>query len=189
MKTSKQVAGELTDDQSAKVLSDEDILKNLEALSKGGELTAATQGVVDDALSLLKTYNDALLEQEKRRGEAIRGFHGSNDEIAELEAIIGGDRDLSTGFACLRTEEGDAPNEVLVFLKGEFLGQVRVHPDGATALVKRHGNISQKKYDKKGKAIVSVLMQTADLIAMELVKSRDKESDDDFMKRLESDSH
>lgn len=171
MKVSKQVAAELADDQIADVIDDEKVITQLEAL---GEviLDEDDKKAIEGAVALIKAHNTLLLEVEERKGEAIRGFHGSADMITELEQIIGGDVDLATGFACLRTEEGDRDGDVVVFLKGDFLGTVQSVGEEHRALVKRDGEITTETFDAPEKAMVSVLRRTSDLIAKELLKPK-----------------
>lgn len=181
MKVSKQVAAELADDQHADVIDDEKVIKQLEGLVEV-ILDADDKEAIEGAIALIKAHNTLLLEVEERKGEAIRGFHGSADMIAELEKIIGGDTDLATGFACLRTEEGDRDGDLVVFVKGDFLGTVQ--PVSATmggteyrALVKRDGEITdaeEGRFDAPVKALVSVIRRTADRIAVELLKPKEK---------------
>lgn len=173
MKVSKQVAAELADDQVADVIDDEKVITQLEAL---GEviLDQDDKEAIEGAISLIKTHNAMILDYEERKGEAIRGFHGSADMIAELESIIGGDVDLATGFACLRTEEGDRDGDIVVFVKGDFLGTVQPVGEEYKALVKRDGEITTETFDAPEKAMVSVLRRTSDLIAKELLKPKEK---------------
>lgn len=173
MKVSKQVAAELADDQHADVIDDEKVIKQLEGLAEV-ILDADDKEAIEGAIALIKAHNTLLVEVEERKGEAIRGFHGSADMIAELEKIIGGDTDLATGFACLRTEEGDRDGDVVVFVKGDFLGTVQPVGEEWNALVKRDGEITTETFDAPEKAMVSVIRRTADRIAIELLKPKEK---------------
>jgi hypothetical protein len=179
MKVSKQVAAELADDQHADVIDDEKVIKHLEELG-AVILDKADKEAIEGAVALIKAHNALLVEVEERKTHAIRGFHGSAGMITELETIIGGDVDLATGFACLRTEEGDDGAYMMVFLKGEVLGQVghrKQEPDQLPeyrALVKRDGEITAETFDTPEKAVVSVINRTSDLIVKELLKSKEK---------------
>jgi len=198
MRTSKYIASELTDDQAeaVNVVDDEKVLKDMESIINRWTrvslcLNERDIEVLKNAVDLMKSHNDLLVKEEDGRRRAIRGFQDSAGEIERLEGIIGGDIDLSTGFACLRIEEGETPDNTMVFMKGELLGEVRksVGTVSYKALVKRGGKIIEKAYDRHGKAMVSIIMQNADLIAMELVNSGIRKSlAGDLMKKLEEEA-
>jgi hypothetical protein len=111
---------------------------------------------------------------EERRSQEIKTIQGSNEIIMEYEDIVGGDLDLSRGFACLRVEEGDEPGDLIVFLKGQFLGQVleRDGRDRFRALVKRDGKIAESAHGDRAEAIGAIIVKNIDIIAGELEKAR-----------------
>ena len=175
MKVSRQVAAELEKTQlaGAQVVDDEKVLKQLDALGSV-ILDADDKEAIEGAIALIRSYNALLLEVEERRGEAIRGFRGQVDIISEMEMVIGGDLDLSMGFACLRTEEGDRDGDLLVYVKGDFLGAVQSTGEEYKALVKRDGEITTEIFDAPEKAMVSVIRRTSDRIALELLRLKEK---------------
>jgi hypothetical protein len=160
-----------------KPFDDEIAIKGLqEVLERGVESFSANHvtGIAESALKMLEFYNSKFMLAEERRSQEIKTIQGSNEIIMEYEDIVGGDLDLSRGFACLRVEEGDEPGDLIVFLKGQFLGQVleRDGRDRFRALVKRDGKIAESAHGDRAEAIGAIIVKNIDIIAGELEKAR-----------------
>lgn len=157
---------------------DEETIKWLDSIveERARDFTDQEYSRLESLSSLLKWYNVQLVDQEERREKDLKTICATRDDILEIENIVG-DIDVSTGFACLRCEEGDKPTDTLVFLKMDLLGQVQQQKDDEFLPTAMHGSLGiiKRLSDERNsriQALADIVRENADFIAQELDKPR-----------------